>query len=331
MFCSCSLTIQVMKTGPLPAPSKCKSRRFKAWEHCSNHRTTLWRWWSRSPRLRTLPGRPGPRSSSKRSRQSLMKLPQRPIMQIARDLGVSHTTVNACVKKDLKCRSYRRQTSQTLTEKIKNLRLIKSVRSLKKLKHPKKPNILWFFSDEKDFCQDQVHNSQNHRWIATNNRDVPRVMVFCMVSSEGHIIPPHIFEFGLKVNIKVYLDVLKSMVISWWNQVAGGRPWVWQQDSAPAHKSKEAQAWLQKECYDFMPFSRWPRSSATWTRWTKSLDHTSRTLPTWPPTTLKPVWSPPSTEYSPSSSRRRHAPSSGSVPRRWLRLTAATLNRCQLY
>ena len=54
--------------------------------------------------------------------------PQRPIRQIARDLGVSHTTVNACVKKDLKCRSYRRQTSQILTEKTKNLRLIKSVR-----------------------------------------------------------------------------------------------------------------------------------------------------------------------------------------------------------
>ena len=54
--------------------------------------------------------------------------PQRPIRQIARDLGVSHTTVNACVKEDFKCRSYRRQTSQILTEKTKNLRLIKSVR-----------------------------------------------------------------------------------------------------------------------------------------------------------------------------------------------------------
>ena len=40
--------------------------------------------------------------------------PQRPILQIAIDLGISHTTVNACVKGDLKCRSYRRQTSQIL-------------------------------------------------------------------------------------------------------------------------------------------------------------------------------------------------------------------------
>ena len=54
--------------------------------------------------------------------------PQRPIRQIDGDLGVSHTTVNACVKEDLKCRSYRRQTGQILTEKTKNLRLIKSIR-----------------------------------------------------------------------------------------------------------------------------------------------------------------------------------------------------------
>ena len=170
--------------------------------------------------------------------------------------------------------------------------------------------------------------------------DVPRVMktkfpamvmVFGVVSSEGHIMLPHIFEVGLKVNTKVYLDVLKSVVIPWCNQVADGRPWVWKQDSAPAHKSKETQAWLQKECYDFVPFSHW---SPTWTRWTTSFGHTSRTSPTWPPTTPKPAWFPPSAEYSPSSRRclwKRHAPSFGSASRRWLRLGAATMNRYQLY
>ena len=70
--------------------------------------------------------------------------------------------------------------------------------------------------------------------ITTNNRDVPMViktkfpttvMVFGVVSSEGHIMPPHNFEVGLKVNTKVYLDVLKNVVIPWCNQVAGSRPW----------------------------------------------------------------------------------------------------------
>ena len=77
-----------------------------------------------------------------------------------------------------------------------------------------------------------------------------------------YIMPPHIFEVSLKVKTKVYLDVLKSVVIPWCNQVASGRPWVWQQDSAPAHKSKETQAWLQKERYDSVPFSHWPPSSS---------------------------------------------------------------------
>ena len=104
-------------------------------------------------------------------------------------------------------------------------------------------------------------------WIATNKKDVLRVMktkfpatvmVFGVVSREGHVMPPHIFEVGLKVNIKEYLDVLKSVVIPWCNQVADGKPCMWQQDSAPAHKSKETQAWLQKECYDFVPFSHCP-------------------------------------------------------------------------
>ena len=60
-------------------------------------------------------------------------------------------------------------------------------------------------------------------WIASNNRDVPRVMkittviVFGVISSEGHIMPPHIFEVDLKINTKVYLDVLKSVVIPWCN------------------------------------------------------------------------------------------------------------------
>ena len=48
------------------------------------------------------------------------------------------------------------------------------------------------------------------------------VMVYGVVSSEGYIMLPHIFEVGLKVNTKVYLDVLKSVVIT---QVQPGVRW----------------------------------------------------------------------------------------------------------
>ena len=72
---------------------------------------------------------------------------------------------------------------------------------------------------------------------------------------------------------------------------SGGR---WQQDSAPANKSKETQAWLQKECYDFVSFSHWPPPLPTWTRWATLFGPTLRTSPTWPPTKPKPAWSLPS-------------------------------------
>ena len=47
LYNSCSLPIQIMTTGSLPALSKCKSGRFNAWGQSTTHWTTLWRWWSR--------------------------------------------------------------------------------------------------------------------------------------------------------------------------------------------------------------------------------------------------------------------------------------------
>ena len=108
-------------------------------------------------------------------------------------------------------------------------------------------------------------------WIAMNNRDMPRVMkikfpttvmVFGVLLSEGHIMPPHIFKVGLKVNTKVYLDVLKSVVIPWCNQVAGGRPSVWQQDSAPAHKSKRPRLGFKRSATTLYPSFTGPTSSS---------------------------------------------------------------------
>ena len=85
LYNSCTLPIQLMTTGSLPALSECKSGRFNAWGHSSTHRTTLWRWW-------TPPGRLGPRSSSKKSRQSLMKLPSGLFSRLP-EIYASHTTL----------------------------------------------------------------------------------------------------------------------------------------------------------------------------------------------------------------------------------------------
>ena len=132
----------------------------------------------------------------------------------------------------------------------------------------------------------------------------------------------------------VYLEVLKSVVFPFCNQVAVGRPRVWQQDSAQAHKSKETQAWLHKECYDLVPFSHWPPSSPD----LNPLDYfvcsyvenitnmTSHNTKASLISAIRRVFA-----ELPPVLVEKHASSSGSVSRRWLRLKAATLNICQLY
>ena len=65
-------------------------------------------------------------------------------------------------------------------------------------------------------------NAWGHSSTHRTTHRMATVMVFIVVSSEGHIMPLYIFEVGLKVNTKLYLDVLTSVVIPWYNRVAGG-------------------------------------------------------------------------------------------------------------
>ena len=98
-------------------------------------------------------------------------------------------------------------------------------------KHPLQHNMIWFFSDKKNFCQDQAVNNQNNCWLALCSEDVPKVMqttfpaivmVFGVVSSEGHIMLLYIFQKGLKVNTVEYLNILKMHVLPWIRKMANG-------------------------------------------------------------------------------------------------------------
>ena len=174
-------------------------------------------------------------------------------------------------------------------------------------------------------------------WIATNNRDVPRVMKF----------PDMVMVFGaFKWGPHNATSHLRSRLESQHQSVPGcaeecGDPLVqsggrWQSLSVASGLStgpqvKRDPGLASEGVLRLCILLSLPSPLPTWTRWTTSFGHTSRTSPTWPPTTPKPAWSPPSADYLPSSRRRlwkRHAPSSGSVSRRWLKLKVATLNRC---
>ncbi len=129
---------------------------------------------------------------------------------------------------------------------------------------------LFLFSDEKNFSQDQKVNTQNHRWLASDPNEVPvvsrtkfpvHVMVLGVVSSDGDVMPPHVFEQGLKINAEVYVHVLDTVVKPWMERVARGRKYVFQQDGAPAHTSKSAQEYCARSFPAFITKDMWPPSS----------------------------------------------------------------------
>jgi hypothetical protein len=74
------------------------------------------------------------------------------------------------------------------------------------------------------------------------------------------VMPPYFFEVGLKINTAVYLDVLKNVVKPWIDATYNSN-YVWQQDSAPAHKSKVVQKYLAENFKDFWPATMWPPQS----------------------------------------------------------------------
>ena len=113
---------------------------------------------------------------------------------MAHELQCTDKTVRSHAMEDLHCSSYRVQTGQLLIPKMKGKRLLKTHKLIRKLKHPKELEMPWFFSNEKKFCQDQIHNKQNDCWIAVRSQDMPRdmktkfqamIMVFGIVSSKG--------------------------------------------------------------------------------------------------------------------------------------------------
>lgn len=55
--------------------------------------------------------------------------------------------------------------------------------------------------------------------------------------------------------------MLKNVVKPWIDQNFDGEEYVWQQDSAPSHKSKLTQAWCKTNFCKFWPWTMWPPSS----------------------------------------------------------------------
>lgn len=196
--------------------------------------------------------------------------PSKSIRALARELNVDEKTVRNCVHEDIRYKSYALKKHQFMNEATMERRADKAARLLVKLKHPQAQNQLIFFSDEKNFCQDQKVNKRNDRWLCADVEEVPvvmstkfpaTVMVLGVISSEGDVMPPFFFEEGLRVNADAYIHVMDTVVKPWMEGIAGDRHYVFQQDGAPAHTANKTQAWLADNLKEFWPKNIWPPSS----------------------------------------------------------------------
>lgn len=202
--------------------------------------------------------------------QTIDANPRKSMRSLAKQLQVSEGTIRNVVHENIEYKSYVLKKGQFLSERIKENRLIRSKRLLNKVKHPAEEDVIWFFSDEKNFDQDQKANRRNDRWLCKDPSEVPRimhnkfpatVMVLGVVSNEGHVMPPHFFPQRLRVNSAAYIEVLQTVVKPWIDSVRNGRPYTFQQDSAPSHKAKLTQEWMVKNFYDHITPDIWPPSS----------------------------------------------------------------------
>jgi hypothetical protein len=131
-------------------------------------------------------------------------------------------------------------------------------------------SCLKIFSDKNVFTVDAVYNLRNDRFIAESIDEVQgvfrtkppqQVMVFGVMASDGKKMPPYFFKPNEKIGADEYNKVLRCNVLPWLKANYPAGNYVWSQDVAPAHKSRQAQDFFEDNLADFWPSEMWPPSS----------------------------------------------------------------------
>jgi hypothetical protein len=198
----------------------------------------------------------------------------RTIRQIARETGIKRSTVHNIVHEDLRFKCLKKKKAQELTQANKYTRLVRSKHLLKR--YPQHQVQFIWFTDEKVFTVASPKNSQNDRVYvpaATKKKQVSAdrllhtrptfsksLMVSVGVSSLG--CTELIFvEPGVKINGAYYRDVLLSQHLLPAIRDQSGEYYIFQQDSAPAHRAYETIEFLRRETPAFIAPSFWPPNS----------------------------------------------------------------------
>jgi DDE superfamily endonuclease len=193
--------------------------------------------------------------------------------EIAHETGISQRTVGRILKNDLQLRCFKKHRATELTEANKLARLHRARQLLNK--YPASRVNFIVFTDEKVFTVARPTNSQNDRVYArvgTAKKQVATarllrtratfsrsLMVSVGVSALG-TTSIHFIEPGVKVNGQYYREVLlMDKLLPDIRQLS--EFYVFQQDSAPAHRARETVDLLTRETPEFIPPTLWPPNS----------------------------------------------------------------------
>lgn len=207
-----------------------------------------------------------------RVRSRINRNPVRKQKVMALQMSLKRGSLKSIINRHLKLRAYRRKKGHLLNNRLRTLRRLRSRVLLKRYANKAHRNIL--FSDEKIFTIEETYNKQNDRVYARSStlagKKAPRVirghhpssvMVWLGASYQG-MTEVHFCEKGVKTGAMVYQNTVLDKVVKPLSQTLfKNQHWVFQQDSAPAHKAKSTQQWFRENKIDFIPCGDWPSSS----------------------------------------------------------------------
>ncbi|QQP48937.1 Transposable element tcb2 transposase [Caligus rogercresseyi] len=169
-------------------------------------------------------------------RDTIEASPTTSMRKQAKNLGVSKDTIRNAVQ-DLGLVSYVRRRRQLLSDASKETRVMKGKKLLTWMKH--NGSTVRIFSDKKLWTVDQHPAS-------------------AMMLGDASILVSQ----GAEDGAKEYLEVMQNVVKPWLDATYPEGNYVFQQDSAPGHKAKITQKWIEENLAAFWPGSMWPPSSS---------------------------------------------------------------------
>lgn len=198
--------------------------------------------------------------------------PNRRMSAVAKARGVSKSTISRRVK-EAGGHAYRLRKRPLLSGTTRERRCARARALFSRLRHQDSGCVI-FFSDEKTFDVDPSHNPQNDRCVSfdgppdlndprgvsTTTKHAASAMMLGVVGSDGSLMDPVWFPAGYRLTGKEYVKVLEDHVKPFIRRVVGDAPYVFQQDGAPAHTSRVAQEWLNRNL-KFWNKNLWPPQS----------------------------------------------------------------------